>query len=99
MTPADIETFLKVKRQIVWTQRVQIVVAVLALVGLTALLLFRQWDDATANMVWGIALGAAMFSAGARGNVPRDRLIELLERQINRDPNALRYLAETHPAR
>jgi hypothetical protein len=93
MTNQDIDAFLAAKRQIRWIERVQIAVLVVAFVAVAMAVVIGIDDRSARDMLLGAVITAAVLNVGARSASPRDRLIELLERQINNDPEALRYLA------
>ena len=100
MSPVDIEAFLAIRRQIVRARWLQVGVAAVAIIGLITLLLVNRGDREVLNLVLGFTMAAGVFSVvGSRTDTARDRLVELLEKQINRDPTALRYLAQEHAAR
>ncbi len=98
MSPADIDVFLEAKRQILWVGRARAIILLVVAIGLGAVMLTFDLGD-YGNLFTGFVLGAAAYSFGERANGARDKLIELVERQINRDPAALRYLAGADHAR
>jgi hypothetical protein len=101
MSPVDVEAFLAIKRQIVRARWLQAGVVSVALIGaIAAVLLVSRGDREATNLVLGFTIAAGVFSVvGSRAEAARDRLVELVEKQINRDPEALRYLAQEHPSR
>lgn len=100
MSPVDIELFLALKRQIVRARRLQAGVVALAVIAVIAALLAGPGDREISNMLLGFTIAAGMFAiVGSRTDAARDRLVEMVEKQINRDPEALRYLAQEHLAR
>lgn len=100
MSPVDIETFLAIKRQIVRVRWLQAAVASLALIGVVAaILLLNRGHREVLDMALGAAIAGAVLTIGSRSDRARDQLVEILEKQINRDPAALRYLAQEHLSR
>ena len=94
MSPSDIEAFLAIRRQIVHARRLQIGTAVLALVAMAGAIIVGPGDRDLRNLLLGFAIAVGLgLTVGSRTDVARDRLVALVEKQINRDPAALRHLA------
>jgi hypothetical protein len=90
----EIDLFLKAKRQ--WRYARRATQVALALVMLALVLLLAGFDS---GWIWGLMGGAALGGLGANsellanwGVVTRAELLDLIEAQINRDPEALRHL-------
>lgn len=101
MSPSDIAAFLAIKQQIVRARWFQIGIAVLSLVAMAGAIIVGYGDRELRNLLVGFAIAAGLgFSAGTRTDVARDRLVALVEKQINNDPQALQQLArQQHPVR
>ncbi|HET8696405.1 MAG TPA: hypothetical protein VFO94_02900 [Gammaproteobacteria bacterium] len=100
MSPSDVETFLTIKRYIARVRWLQPIVSGVAVIALLALWITNRADRELLNMLLGFSMCAGIFFIGnSRADAARDRLVELVEKQINRDPEALRYLAQDHVAR
>lgn len=93
MAPADVDVFLSAKQHIRRTQRLQLAVA-LGVLGLVVLALLVGWDSRIVRgVVYGSMFAVPFIVTSSRTDRVRDRLLDVLERQINSDPEALRYLA------
>ena len=91
--------FLAAKQNIRRTQRLQLAVAVVVL-GLLVLAVVVGWDSGFVRvLVYGSMFAAPFIAMSTRADRVRDRLLDVLERQINNDPEALRYLATARPPR
>jgi hypothetical protein len=100
MSPIDVEAFLTIKRHIARVRWLQPIVSGVAAIALLALWLTNRGDRETLDMLLGFSISAGIFLLGnSRADVARDRLVELVEKQVNRDPEALRYLAQEHASR
>ena len=100
MSPSDIEAFLAIRRQIAQARWLQIGIAVLAIVAWAAVIVVGAGDRELRNLLMGFAIAAGLgLTAGSRTDVARDRLVALVEKQINNDPQALRELARQQAAR
>ncbi len=95
MDTSDIDVYLKAKRQHRLLQRITWVCATLALV-FAVLSVFRLWLPYTTAVVYGCLLGGLLANSdlfASRTLVTRARLLNLIESQINRDPEAIKYVA------
>ena len=96
MNTKDIDTFLVARKRGKLVLRVLMLAAV-GLVG-TLLILVALGGSTivVSKLVW-CALGMALVLALYEGqwSVPRGRLLEIIENEINRDPEAIAYLAST----
>lgn len=93
MVSKDIETFLAAKRQESIRQRIHI--AVIGVVLIYVVFLFLGLNPPFAGyIVSGIIVGALSFDLSGWSKPTTTDLLEVIERQINSDPNAIRLLAE-----
>ncbi|HET8698335.1 MAG TPA: hypothetical protein VFO94_12655 [Gammaproteobacteria bacterium] len=100
MSPIDVEAFLATKRHIARVRWLQPIVSGVAVVAFLLLWVTNRGNREVLDMLLGFSLCSGIFVIGnSRADVARDRLVELVEKQINRDPEALRYLAQEHASR
>lgn len=100
MTPADIDLVVTAKQQIRRILVLQLSVLTLIAIGIVLAIVIGGWQSVAArSLLYGLILGAPWLFMAARADKIRDRLLDALERQIHRDPEALRYLADARPPR
>ena len=100
MSPMDVETFLAIKRQIARARWFEAGLTVFAVIALAAALVVSRGNREVQTLLLGFAIAAGVLrTAGSRTDVARDRLVELVEKQINSDSQALVHLARQHPSR
>src|SRR5262245_19585335 len=101
MSPSDIQAFLAIKRQIVRSRWLEVGIAILSIVALAGAIVVGHDDRELRNLLLGFAIAAGLgLTAGSHTDVARNRLVALVEKQINNDSQALRELArQQHPAR
>jgi len=99
MTTKDIDTFLLAQQR----ARLGQLYFVLALAGLMAGALIVTLIDGSQGIVsqlifcgLGVIFGSYLHEG--RWSVPRARILEIIENEINRDPEALKYLAGVRAA-
>ena len=94
MSPRDIDAFLAVKQHIVRVRWLQASVTAVAIVAMIAIWVLNRGDHGVLNWLAGFMTAMCCFlTVGTRSDVARDRLVALVEKQINREPEALRHLA------
>lgn len=89
----SIEAYLKVKRLLRLRNGLLAVSVLLATAGVIAMLCGAGLP-VTRAMAYGLGLGGLFIVYAYGGTALTDRLLQLIDRQINRDPQALRYLAQ-----
>jgi hypothetical protein len=96
MDGSDLEKYVTAKRQLRFAAYIT-VVAVLICVGAGALLYLGIAPSVSKAVLIGSAVGLLLANSefGLYGAVvSRRTLLEIIEKQINRDPDALAYLAK-----
>ncbi len=100
MTPADIDLIVTAKQQIRRAQALQLAVLALAALGIALFVVLGGWaSGALRSLLYSLSFSAPFLVMTARADKIRDRLLDVLERQINSDPEALRYIAGARPPR
>ena len=93
----DIEIYLKAKKQVKKSRKITF----LCLFAICALIVLRAYgvdglyiDGATIGVFVAGLSHASVASSGDSSHVSQSALLEVLERVINKDSNALNYLAD-----
>jgi cell division protein FtsW (lipid II flippase) len=92
MSPGDVDAFLFAKRQIRWLRYATGAIFSFGLILLVVAIVSRL-DIRWVGVLFSTVVCTAVLSLREWMVGPRDRLLDIVERQINGDPEALRYLA------
>ena len=88
----DVEKYLEVKHHIRLRNILMSVSVVMAAIGIAAMLLGYGVAFAR-SATYGLGVGAIFVLCAYGGTNLTDRLMRIIDAQINRDPEALQYLA------
>jgi predicted MFS family arabinose efflux permease len=95
MNRSDIDLYLAVKKQVRLTRWITFAALSLAAVVLATFLVTDIESRVLSALAWGTICGVALVAiVELVVGGPRERLLGIIERQISKDPDALRYLAK-----
>ena len=98
MDTADIKLFLKIKKQRRLARRLTAFIFVLLLAELGLMVFTGTRLPWLMPVLWASVGGVALAAFNEWMNGPQDELLDLVERQISREPDALLYLSRHRAA-